>query len=154
MERTNQRALPIVLLVVAALLVAARIASYGLAPRSAMLVQWVPLEDAQQLATSLGKPILYDFTADWCEPCHRLDDQVFRNAKLAGEINERFIPVQVVDRRQEEGQNTPDVNALQQRYGVRGFPTIVFATAEGSELARMEGFGGRDAFERVMERAR
>ena len=158
MERTSQRYIPVVLIGIAVALLAIRIgvsvAKRSAAPAAAGLVRWVTPEEGLRLARETGKPILYDFTADWCQPCHMLDAEVFRNAALAKLINERFIAVRVVDRQQEEGRNSPGVEALQQRYGVRGFPTVVFADGTGAERARMEGFRGRAEFERIMDGVR
>jgi thiol:disulfide interchange protein len=117
-------------------------------------VQWTDLDEAIELARRTNKPILYDFTADWCTPCHVLDAEVFRDAELAAVINDRFIPVRIVDRQREEGRNTPRIEDLQRRYSVRGFPTVVIAEGAGAERARMEGFRGRDEFERLMESVR
>lgn len=160
MARTDQRALPVALIAVALVLVAARVAAPLVvplaeqnAPKAAGAVQWLPPAEGLRLAASSGKPMLLDFTADWCQPCHMLDKHVFGNPAIAKGINERFVPVRVVDRRQEEGRNAPEVDELQQRYGVRGFPTVVFADG-GGERARMEGFRGPDEFERVMESVR
>jgi thioredoxin-related protein len=58
--------------------------------------------------------------------------------------------VRVIDRQQEEGRNPPDVEALQRRYRVRAFPTVIIADASGNELARMEGFKGRSEFEAMV----
>ena len=156
MERNRQRALPLALIAIAALLVAARIGSSVLKPKTANanLVQWVSIDEAVQLAASSNKLILFDFTADWCAPCHDLDAEVFANPQLAREINANFIPVRVLDREQEEGKNTPIVEDLQRRFAVRAFPTIVFADAAGAERGRMEGFRAREEFQRVMERMR
>lgn len=159
MAPTNQRAIPIALIAIAALLLIARIASHFVKAdepeaTTSSRVKWMPLDDGLAAARASSKPILYDFTAEWCAPCHLLDAQVFQDAELASLINERFVPIRVTDRRQEEGRNSPAVDALQQRYGVNGFPTVVFANAEGLELARSEGFRGAEEFRRVMERVR
>lgn len=160
MERTRQAYIPVVLFAIVLVLFALRIASHLLKEETAAggaseaLVRWVPLGEAQALAAKSGKPILYDFTAEWCAPCHLLDEQVFRNAAIAAKINQRFIAVRVTDRQQEEGRNTPPVAALQSRFGINGFPTVVIASADGRERARMEGFQGPEEFERVMEQAR
>jgi len=157
MARTeNQRSLPIILFVVAAALIAGRVAVTFAKPEPATtgLVQWMDLEEGLLLARKTDKPILYDFTAEWCAPCHALDVEVFRNPEIAAEINERFIPVRVTDRQREEGRNAPLVANLQRRYGVRGFPTVIVAEGKGAEWGRMEGFRGREEFQRLMESVR
>jgi thiol:disulfide interchange protein len=158
MEPTkSQRAIPIVLLIVAAALLIARIAMHFMAPGEALssdLVRWVSLQDAGRIAVSSRKPILLDFTADWCAPCHVLDAEVFRNAAMAKEINARFVAVRVIDRKREEGRNEPMIAQLEQRYGVTAFPTVLILDANGLERARMEGYGGREQFQRVMESVR
>lgn len=152
----NQRAVPIALIAVAALLLAARIVSYAMRSEEAPegLVRWVPIGRAQVLSRESGKPILYNFTADWCAPCHLLDAAVFENESFANRINERFIAVRIVDRQREEGANPADVQALQEKFEVRGFPTVVFADASGNVKERMQGFRDTEAFERAMESVR
>jgi thiol:disulfide interchange protein len=157
MARTSQRSIPIALFAIAVALLGTRIAVQAMkAERKASgeLVQWLTVEEGLRAASTSNKPVLYDFTAEWCAPCHLLDDEVFRNPALAADINARFIPVRVVDRQQEDGSNPPRVDALQRRFNVNGFPTLVFADAQGNERGRMEGFRGREEFERVMESVR
>lgn len=156
MERSRQNALPLALIAIAVLLLGARVGSTMLKPKATntSLVQWVSFEEAVRRAASSNKLILFDFTAEWCLPCHELDAEVFADPRIAREINERFIPVRIVDRQQEEGRNSPVVADLQRRFSVRGFPTLVFADAAGAERGRMEGFRARDELERLMERVR
>lgn len=168
MERTNQRALPLVLFAIALALLAARVVSHFMQPAKTVmsevavpettkpkeLVQWVSLDEGKRRTAASHKPILYDFTAEWCGPCHMLDAEVFQNADMAREINARFIAVRVTDRQQEEGRNPEPVAELQRRYAVGGFPTVIIAGADGAELARMEGFRDREGFARVMESVR
>jgi thiol:disulfide interchange protein len=157
MERTkNQRAVPVVLIIVAAALVAARVAAHFFTPEAPknQLVHWVPLEEVGTMAASTNRIILIEFTADWCSPCHLLDAEVFSDPALANEINSRFVPVRLIDRQREEGRNSRGVEALQRQYGVTSFPTVIFAAPDGSERGRMEGYGGREQFRRVMESIR
>lgn len=154
MARNDQRSFPVALLVIAVLLLALRIAWSVTDDPPSSRVGWVSIERGMEAARATGMPILFDFTADWCAPCHELDREVFSDPELAGEINRRFIAIRVTDRQQEDGRNTPEVAELQRRYGVTGFPTLIFANPSGAELGRMEGYGGRKQFQRVMEQVR
>ena len=153
-DRRSQRAVPIALLLIAAVLLIARFTYAGKEKNRHDLVRWVAPDVAIDRARDTGKPIMYDFTADWCQPCHLLDAAVFRDPAAAAKINERFIAVRITDRQQEDGENPPVVDALEKKYSVRAFPTIVIANADGTELARMEGFKGKREVERIMERVR
>jgi thiol:disulfide interchange protein len=147
---------PVLLLAVAALLLVLRV---GLgfqeartqapapvtAPSGADLVQWRTLEAGLAEARATNRPILYDFTAEWCPPCRLLQRQVFADPQAAGEIEARFVPVRVLDRQREEGRNERWVDSLQARYRVNSFPTLIVAGMDGSETRRIEGFMGRDA---------
>jgi thiol:disulfide interchange protein len=153
MARTDQRAIPVGLIVIAAALVIARFAWVAPSAKDS-LVRWLPPSEGLARAQMVRKPILYDFTAEWCHPCRSMDEAVFSDPQMASRINERFIAVRVTDRQREEGRNPAEVADLQRRYGVRGYPTIVFADPGGIELGRMEGFRGREEFERLMESLR
>jgi len=154
-QTKSQRTVPVLLIVVAVVLIAARVAGHWFTPEKKVdLVQWVPLEQVGQLAAATNKVILLDFTAEWCTPCHHLDAEVFGNPALANEINKRFHAVRVTDRKREEGRNPAHIQQLEQRYRVNSFPTLVFVDADGTERARMEGYGGPDEFRRVMESIR
>ena len=154
-RRESQRALPIWLPIVAAALLLARILVPAHEPKPIAgaddLVEWQPLARASALAQATHKPILYEFSAAWCGPCQRLEQDVFRNPTLAAKINERFVPVRVIDRQQEDGVNAPPVAELESRFAVRAFPTLIIADANGVAATRMEGYRDAEAFERFIE---
>jgi thiol:disulfide interchange protein len=134
------------LVVAVPLLLVARVAS-GLyekhhPPIPHSLVAWVPLEQAEALSRERGVPIFYKFTADWCEPCHTMDREVFDSDEDARRINARYVAVRVKDRMQEEGENPPAVQALMDKYRIVAFPTLVIVTPEGTELAQKRGYKG------------
>jgi thiol:disulfide interchange protein len=108
------------------------------------LVSWQPREKAAALSLSARKPILYNFTAAWCGPCHLLDRD-WKDVSVAETVNSSFVPARVIDRQREDGNNPPDVQALQRRYDVTGFPTLVAVAPDGRLIGKHEGYSGREA---------
>jgi thioredoxin-related protein len=154
-DRTKQRALPIWLPIIVALLIVARIVSWKYPAKSDVdLVRWIDIDRAAMASTRSHRPILYEFSAEWCGPCHLLEREVFMNPGLAAKINNHYIPVKVVDRQREEGHNEPSVQQLIDRYRVDAFPTIIIATRDGAVLDRALGYRGRDQFATFLDRVR
>jgi len=147
---------PVALLVVAALLLALRVALLvNQAPRPAAggnplsgpdQMIWQPLDAAVVRAREARSPILYDFTAEWCPPCRMLQREVFSDPATALKLMDHFVPVRVLDRQREEGHNAHWVDSLQAVYRVNAFPTLIVTGPGGTgEVRRVEGFLGRAA---------
>jgi thiol:disulfide interchange protein len=134
-----QRRLPRALGVILLVLVVGRF----LVPTPKDQVTWVPLADAPRLAAEKGRPILYDFTAAWCSPCARMEREVFADPRQAAFINAAYVPVRVVDRDMEDGQNEPAVAALKARHNVQGFPTLIVTGPDGASPTRSLGYRSR-----------
>jgi len=84
--------------------------------------------DQRVLDASRAVPVLVDFWADWCAPCHALSPHLARVLKdLDGAV--RLAKVEV-----DEGENMK----LAGRYRLRGFPTVLLFQA-GEEVARFSG---------------
>jgi len=88
-------------------------------------IQWYSIHDGEEEFKKGQKCILYDFTAGWCHFCKILEAEVFEIKPVAQFINQYFIPITVMDRVQEDKKNSPEVEALQSKYDIRGFPTLV-----------------------------
>jgi putative thioredoxin len=104
------------------------------APDSSPSVFDVHYEDfqTQVIAASSEQPILVDFWADWCGPCHALAPHLKRVIEEhAGRL--RLAKVEV-----DEGENM----RLAGHYRVRGFPTVILFQ-HGEERGRFSGARSR-----------
>lgn len=106
------------------------------------LVAWHAIAGADADAKRAGRPLLYDFTAAWCPPCRRMGKEVFGDAEAAAFINAAFVPVRVIDRSREEGKNPADIEALQKKFGIKAFPTLV-VVRPGRKPVTLEGYAGK-----------
>lgn len=137
---------PTLLWIVAAALLVARVAT-GLyeerhPPQKPELMNWVSPGDAVQKAHERGRPILYVFSAAWCDPCQEMDRELFTSQKHVDALQQLAVPVHLMDRQREDGHNSAVVDSLERAYAVRAFPTLVLADASGKQLHRIEGFPG------------
>ena len=85
-------------------------------------------KEAVTIAKKENKPILLNFTgSDWCKWCFRLTDEVFSQDTFKKYADKEIVLVKVDFPRYKE--QSDDVKAfnreLMNKYGVRGFPTIM-----------------------------
>ncbi|MEP6769538.1 MAG: thioredoxin family protein [Acidobacteriota bacterium] len=150
--------MPVLLLLLAAAALVYRLGT-GIADRRAGeagngLVTWRPMTSAPGAASAAAMPVLYDFTAAWCPPCRRLDAEGWDDVAIARRVNIEFMPVRVMDRQREDGKNTPAIDALQRKYRITSFPTLIAADGSGRELARMEGYAGKERLQEFLNEVR
>ena len=89
------------------------------------------------------KPILIDFSADWCGWCVKMDKEVFSSPEVDRILSRDYITIRInVDANGKlvyRGKRyTP--NELSAHFGVTGLPTCVFLESNGSVITAVPGY--------------
>ncbi len=84
---------------------------------------------AMEKAKLEKKPILIDLYADWCTYCKVLEKEIFPDPELS-KLLEGFITVRL------DGEEFPN---LRQKYGIEGYPTILFIDGQSNYLNKITG---------------
>ena len=79
-------------------------------------------------AAANDRPVMIDFTADWCAPCQELERETFSDEEVV-ELSERFELLQV------DGTSPSAIlDELKVRFNVQGFPTVLFLRPDGTVM--------------------
>jgi tetratricopeptide (TPR) repeat protein len=109
------------------------------APRPAVWT-WNPggLSDALTVARTEERAVLVAVEAAWCPTCHQLERDVFERS--AGRLPaDRLVGVKI-------DFDTPEGQAVVERYRVIGLPTTLLLEANGKERGRVEGYEDVDSY--------
>lgn len=123
----------------------------------AQKVDWVTIDEAQQLIKKEPRKIMIDMYTKWCGPCKMLDRNTFGNADVANYINENYYAVKF----NAEGDSTVNFNGKTftnpnydpakanrrnaqhefARYlSVSAYPTVIFLDEELNLIAPISGY--------------
>ena len=97
---------------------------------AATQLDFKPLPQALAQARAEGKPVLADFSAIWCPSCRAMHETVFTDAAVKAAIAKGYILSRV-------DYESPEAPAFMDRYGVRGFPTLLVLDADGRLLRQL-----------------
>lgn len=102
----------------------------------AKLLTWSDDEEkATKLAKDESRPLMVDFTADWCAACKKLSKKTFAHPEVRQKTG-HFVAVKI-DATDDED---PKVAALMEKYKVVGLPTVVIYDSKGGEAKRINDF--------------
>lgn len=97
-------------------------------------VQWYTYsQELMAEARTKNKPVIIDFTAEWCTPCREFDEITFHHPDIVKMSEGKIIMIKV--------DLTKKGNAISEelvsRYAVKGVPTILFFNRQGEELKHL-----------------
>lgn len=102
---------------------------------------WIPYdEEVLESQKELGKPVMIDFTADWCIPCKELDHFTFSDPRVVALSREM-----VVVKADLTSFGSPESVALRERFSIKGVPTVIFLDRNGIERRDLRFVGFIDA---------
>ena len=122
----------------------------GMAIASADEIWMTDFKAALDKAKSKEKPLLVDFTgSDWCGWCIKLDNEVFSKDAFKKFAKAELVLVEIdFPNRKKQSEALKGQNEkLAQKYGIRGFPTILLLSPDGEVIAKT-GYqaGGPEAY--------
>ncbi len=112
---------------------------------------WLTNEsEALTQARAQDKPVVVDFTAEWCLPCRELEVGVFARPEVA-EVMQDFILVKIDLTREDEDDSLP---AVKQRYGVATLPAVRLLDARGAVIGGVDRLVSWQEFRAALIKAR
>lgn len=101
-------------------------------------VDWLyDWEEAFSKAKREDQPLMINFYGDRCPACTHLDSTTFSDEELSAFLNDSFVPLK----------SNVGKSSLHGNYHIEALPTVVFASPQGTEIARLVGYRGPDKFE-------
>jgi len=134
--KTNLLLIVITLLLVSSCKIANKSTDHG----------WITnLEDGMKLAKKENKAVFILFTgSDWCPPCKKLHHEVLESEEFLKFAKDNLILVFIDFPRKQQNKLEPAQskynNALQRKFSIRGFPSVIMLDKNGKELERWVGY--------------
>ncbi|MEI0526001.1 thioredoxin family protein [Brachyspira murdochii] len=104
------------------------------------------LASAMKKAKEKNLPIMIDVYTDWCTWCKELDKNTYANKEVI-DMAKKMVSVKL------NPETSKDGAEIAQRYGVQGFPTILFISADGFVLENIGGYVEGEKFVPYMKNA-
>ena len=120
--------------------------------RGAQEVRFTRVRNLAELEAKLqapGKPVMFDFYADWCLSCKEMEAFTFTDARVKAKMEQMLLLQADVTA------NSPEDKVLLKRFSLFGPPGIIFFDRQGKEIQglRVIGYQPADRFLATLDRA-
>ena len=105
----------------------------------------VPLDQVLARAAAAGRPAILYFSAAWCGYCSKMNRQTLSQPEVQAHLADHFVAV-------EYDVDTRLGREVAQRYGARGYPTMVVVDASGRATQTIVGARKPQAFLSMLDR--
>ncbi len=116
-------------------------------------VNWLPYEEGMKKARESNKPVLLKFYTDWCTWCKKMDADTYADREIQRYLDLNFISIKINAESKElvrsDGKEMK-MKDLARKFGVRGFPTVIFLESDGKPIAPLAGYSDPGSFRKVL----
>ena len=104
---------------------------------------------AEAAAKEQKRPLLLDFSAEWCKACKELEAHTFSEPAVAARLS-KWVTARV-----DLTENRPEMDPLRTKYKVQGLPTVAFVSGDGTwlEPLTLTGFESPNDFMGRLDKA-
>jgi thioredoxin-related protein len=107
-------------------------------------VIWMNFDEGLAKGVKENKNTVVDFYTDWCHWCKVMDEQTFRDEKVAKKLKARFAMVRLNAESQSEYANFKGHKysnmELTRAFGVSGYPSLAFISPEKEVITVIPGY--------------
>jgi thioredoxin 1 len=96
------------------------------------------MDEMKAEAKRQNKVLFVDVYTTWCGPCKWMDENTFKDSRVAEKFNKTFLNYKV------DGESFEGVN-VSILYRVDAFPTYLFISPDGTVINRIEGMMSAEA---------
>ncbi len=146
------------ILLLGAINISAQTSTKSAKVNEAVKINWLTLEEAQELNKTNPKKIMVDLYTEWCGPCKMMMQRTFTNPELISYINEHFYAVKFNAESQapvtfkgkvysnptfdptKSSRQRNGVHEYTRTTGLRGYPTLIIYNPEVKIIDRIVGF--------------
>lgn len=116
-------------------------------------INWVTIEEAEQLTKENPRKIFVDVYTDWCGWCKKMDKSTFADPDVVEYVNKHFYAVKL-DAESDQKINLKGMDTtgrqLAASFKVTGYPTIVFIDENFHKVTPVPGYRQAKEFKDIL----